>query len=548
MNNIITELKNRKIRVSLHLHDDKDLANGWEIKAIIDNSDLFLDISNLYPLMSIEQTCDLYEYFLLLKISQMSNLIPAIVSEEHKTVFSKIVNEAKKTTDNIDIGHVIKYVNKNYESIFNDEKEMIELKEASINFLTKYVNGISKNVIEYLCDNQKCLLIDRFSHFEKIFENDKELAEKMFPTGELCKIDPYRLDETLRIWTHELNKNKSFLKDVVEKNIPKLYEDICNLSATITIDNVIREEATIRKFYEFLRKIKSPLANDFKKIAKNVEELLSQNIQTKGKKFTYEIPVEKILEEIKTQTSWLTKLTIITHEVKKKGSKLEIISRLSFKKDSDSVIMDLVSTNVATDDYYTLSHQQNLSIVSSIGIATISGILYHNMLDELTEWLKLSLHSIDKQLNSFDSNFDEDIKLLHESLENMVKSNDESIIRYTCYGASMFICALIEKILRGLYFYLASDKQYIPVEKATLGELFNENNEEMVSVFGIEHIKNISFFLQRNGINGIGYNYRNRLAHWTNIQYKELSPSLVSFLLWILVDVINTAYWHFEVQ
>lgn len=62
-----------------------------------------------------------------------------------------------------------------------------------------------------------------------------------------------------------------------------MYEDICNLSATITIDNVIREEATIRKFYEFLRKIKLPLVNDFKKIAKSVEELLSQNIQTKGR-------------------------------------------------------------------------------------------------------------------------------------------------------------------------------------------------------------------------------------------------------------------------
>ena len=38
-------------------------------------------------------------------------------------------------------------------------------------------------------------------------------------------------------------------------------------------------------------------------------------------------------------------------------------------------LLDFVSTNVPTDDFFTMSHQQTLSIMASVGTGTMIGIL-----------------------------------------------------------------------------------------------------------------------------------------------------------------------------
>lgn len=43
----------------------------------------------------------------------------------------------------------------------------------------------------------------------------------------------------------------------------------------------------------------------------------------------------------------------------------------------------------------------------------------------------------------------------------------------------MFICALSEKLLRLFYMSLIKDSLYVPINKATLGDLLSESNDDM---------------------------------------------------------------------
>ena len=133
------------------------------------------------------------------------------------------------------------------------------------------------------------------------------------------------------------------------------------------------------------------------------------------------------------------------------------------------------------------------------------------------------------------------------ALVQLVASNseiDSNAMHGMCYGASMYTCALSEKLLRLLYLHLARDELYIPINKATIGELLVVNNSYLVDIFGENHIKNLSFFLQRTPPSNIGQNIRNSLAHWANVSTEAMTPVLVAKMLWIFTDILNTVFWY----
>lgn len=160
------------------------------------------------------------------------------------------------------------------------------------------------------------MLIDRFDQFEKTFEQNPDLFESIYPTGHLDEINSFRVEKTLDIWCHILNKGKSSLKDPVEKRVAVLAEDIKALSETATIDNILQVEGTIRKFHLFLQRIQSPMANEFAKFAKAAADLLSKNILERGQSFHYEIPVEEIISRWKKTENWEVRLLSLTHDLK----------------------------------------------------------------------------------------------------------------------------------------------------------------------------------------------------------------------------------------
>ena len=543
---LVDEIEKINIPLSLRIFEPSDLATGWEVESIVGNPDIFEDLYEKYPLNKIENFDDYYLYLLSLKLQSLSKVIPILAHEEHKIKIKALSTAAEDALRAINPGSVIKFINKEIDKIFSAEIAEHDIRIVTLDLIAKYNTGISKETFSYLCEHFGYLLIDRFDDFESVFEREPDLFDVLFPSGKLDDISPYRFEDVLCIWQHINQKGKSNLKDSVTRKIPIIFDDVVSLSNSATIDNIIRIEPKVRKFYQFLQMIKSPLANQFAQYAKKTEDLLSKNIMEQGHLFKYEIPVKKIVERLQSIEAWEQRMLYITHDFVEDGQ-ISAVSRLNKMSKPISSTIDLVSTNIPTDDYYTMSHQQMLGITASIGIGTIFGILSNQTACEDYFSLVLSaIKFISEQLNIAEEGLEQDTEQILTMVQLMIDNHDadKKIVHSLCYGAAMFICAFIEKFLRLFYFSMVKDRQYVPSNIATLGDLLNENNKDILSVFGESHIKNLTFFLMQTLQKHIGYNIRNNLAHWSNLSVNILTPTYVEQLLWLLTDIINTVFWH----
>ena len=539
--------QSKNIIISLRNYGPQDLGTGWEAKSIVENPDVFNDLYSRFPLTGISSLDDYYLYLLSRKLVGMREVIPALLQDSHKDIISKLSDDAEKALSIVGNGDVVKFINGNIQDIFEKEKTSHDVRFATLDLVAKYSTGISRDTFAFLCSDYGYLLIDRFDQFEKTFEQNPDLFESIYPTGRLDEINSFRVEKTLDIWCHILSKGKSSLKEPVEKRVAVLAEDIKTLSETATIDNIMQVEGTIRKFHSFLQQIQSPLANEFAEYAKAAAGLLSKNILERGQSFHYEIPVEEIISGWKKTENWEVRLLSITHDLKSDEDALTCVSRLSKEPETKHSLFDLVSTNVLTDDFFTMSHQQTLSIMASVGTGTMIGILRNQ--DTLMDYLNLvasALQLISEQLNVEGEQLQQDVGMFSALVQlvanNLEISNDAT--RGMCYGASMYTCAFSEKLLRVLYFHLAKDERYIPINKATIGELLVVSNTHMVDIFGGNHVKNLSFFLQRTAPSNVGQNIRNTLAHWANVSTEAMTPFFVAKMLWIYTDILNTVFWY----
>lgn len=547
MDSLKQVLENRNIMISLHYYGTQDLATSWEVKTIIENSGFFDDLYPDYPLIEMLSFDDYYLYLLSLKLANMKEIVPILVHEEHKAFITKLSGYAEKAINAISIGDVIKYINNNIQDIFDKDNTTHDVRSVSLDIIAKYSNGISRNVFAFLCKDYGYLLIDRFDQFEKTFELYPDLFESIYPTGHLEEIKSFRLEKTLDIWCHIIQKGKSSLKGIVASRIDVLEKDIKKLSTEANINNILQVEGTIRMFHLFLQRIKSPKANEFAEYSKAAEDLLSKNILERGQIFQYEIPVNEIVNQWKKTENWVKRLLYLTHDFKEENGMITCISRLSKGPDKKHPLIDFVSTNIPTDKFFTMSHQDTLSVIANVGTGTMVGIVRDQ--DTLGDYISLVMSAVSlitERLNAGGEQLQNDLEMwsaLIQIVANNMEINSHAL-NGMCYGASMYTCALSEKLLRLLYMYLVKDEKYVPINKATLGELLVVNNAYMLDIFGENHIKNLSFFLQRSLPSNVGQNIRNNLAHWANYTVSAMTPLFVAKMLWMFTDILNTVFWY----
>lgn len=538
-------LESKKIKISIKHFGIQDGGTFYEIKSIIENIDF---LENLYlqnTFKGINNLDDYYFYLFSLKIISMRESIPYLLHEEHKTLVAKLCDDAEKTISVIKAGDVIRFINQNFQSIFHKEKQYDDQWYVTIDIVAKYCQGIKKENLEYLCNNFRYLLIDRFDKFEKIFETYPDLFDSIYSAKNLEEILSYRLEETLDFCSHIVNKEKGDLKENVEKHITEFSEYIKKMIETATPNNRIQVEIIARKFYSFLERIKSPKANKFAKYLKVASDNCSEDINEHGAFFQYKIDVEKMINDWKEIKDWKNRLLYITHDWKSDKVAPSQVSRLS-REEGKRDIIDFVNSNIPTDDYYTMSQQLALSSISSIEIAFMTEIIRNQ--DDLIDYFSLvtsAISFISGYLNAEEEELQHDVETM-SSLVQMISMNlqtENPAMQGICYSAAMFICALSEKLLRILYAWLVKDEEYIAINKITLGDLLVKNSK-ITEVFEENHVKNLSFFLLKTGENGVGENIRNSLAHLMNISASDLTPFLVVKTLWIFTDILNTIFWH----
>lgn len=544
MESLIAVLKSRGILRSLKYYGPSNFATQWDVDDIIKNPDIFGNFYMLFPLKHIEVFDDYFLYMLSLKLAKLDEFVQYIIKDEHQKAIGLLAIQARNAACKIDRGSVITYIELHLSELLGKTEIARGLRYVTLDFIAQYNTGFNEKTFSYLCSNYAYQIIDKFTDFEKVFDRYPSLFTVLYPSGHFSDIISLRYHETLAIW-HRMNR-KPYASEIIKKYTHDLSEDLKSHIDNVSQDNYIQVEIEIQEFYVFLNKIKSPLANEFSLIASRAKLVSKQFLHEHGHAFQYEIPVDDILDEWAQTNNWILRLLRLTHSFRFEDEKLIVNSCIAGPPQPKQAFIDMMSTNIPSDDFFTISHQQDLSLSINIGAATIIGILLKaELLNDFINLFSSAIYSISEAFKSEDTSLVEGATLLSSMLRLLSDNynSDEHVVQALCYNVSMYTCAYTESLMRALYYYLASDDIYIPTNKITMSSVLDELNKYMSDVFGLEHLKNLSYFFTSISPKEIGLNYRNSLAHWSRITRHELTLAFTAKILWLFIDVLNTTFW-----
>lgn len=476
-------------------------------------------------------------------------MISMVKNEEDQKIVKDISCSAKLQLENVKNGDIVRFINKGYREIFKEENHKHLLPQITLNLMASFQSGITNEVFEYLAKNYNYLLLERYNDFKKCFEKDPSLFNLLFHKKNLEEMRELRLDCVFPIFIAIWNGNNKSLKNIIAPIIENIITDTENLvrkDTSVDSRDILVTDQILRQVYDLIKQIKHPKANVFREYHDQLEKQLQNYIKSHGQAFSYEIPVGEILNELKKHSNWQVQMLSLTHITSKDGSISNWVSRLAVPSKGKQGLIDLVSSNISSDDYFTHSHQNWLRINMSVGAATIHAIWHDQELyPNFIRWYVSFLSFISKQVGCTE-NLEKDIQILTAMLQPVVLSDDKDkeALKPLCYGAGMFICAMMEKVLRSFYIYLLKNKIYVPLTSATLGALLSCQNQEMVDVFGEDHLKNIAYFINTVGDKKIGWNIRNSLADWVGMNATNLNSMLVAQLFYLYTDIVNTLFWY----
>lgn len=548
---ILDVFRENNISLSPHYYGSGDLATNWEIKEIIDHPLFFESLYINFPLMKIEDIDEYILYLFSLKFKNLAEMVPHLLQDEHKEIISALSVKASDICEAIEKGAVIKFINSHIEEIFALEDHIYDIRDTTIDLIKQYASGIDSHVYSYLCANFYWLIIANFESFYRIFKKDPILFEILYPTGHLSDLQKRGFKSTLDIFSTILSGENDVLKKYINDRVSLLLADVETFAASIDEDNVMLSEGVVREVASFLQHIKHPKANEFIVLYKKVEEILFKWINEKGSHTEYEIPVEELIEQFSSTENWIVRLLQLTHGYHPESTPPTLKSRLDFDKEGALQLMDLCSTNLPTDDYFTRSHQMKLSVHASVGAGTMIGIMSRpEVYQDYAKLIANAFVFISERLKREDEHLCDDWALLDQMVQTIIANRElgSESLQPLCYSAAMFTCSLMEKLLRLFYVDRVKGELYVPVESATLGQLLTANNDKIVEAFGRIHTKHLAFFMSKCGEKKIGKNHRNRLAHWTEMKNSSLTVSLVAELLWLFTDVLNTVFWFYIQQ
>lgn len=547
---IVDELTEKGFHFQLKYYGTNDYDTFYDITRILDNRDSFFKLVCSNHLETIESLSEYLNYLFFKKIGFLQEIIPLLKEETDKQYFQLLCDAANEQLNNIDKQTLIRFVNDHYKEIFNSNNNKYLLSEITLDLIVvPFKHGIADEVFEYLAQEQNYSLLNRFHDFQSCFEEKPKLFEKLFHHKNLAEIQQLHFDCVFPIFLYIWNGKNPQLKNIISPIIENIITDTEKLVENSSADssNIISVEHVFQNVYAFLKKIKHQKANDFYKYSQQIEAKMRDYLAKHGQSITCELPTKEILEYIKTRSSWQAQILSLTHSYKKSDAGEGLISLLAFPSKGKQRIIDFVGSNMANDNYFTPSHQQQLQIYSDTGAATVFAIWHDEELcSRFQQGISEFLGFISQQCDCYE-NLANDVNLLRVMLQPVILSDspEKEYLKPLCYGAAMFICAMTEKLLRTVFFSMMKSEAYVPLTSSNMGSLLSPNNPVMVSIFGEDHIKNLAFFLNSVGDKRIGANIRNRLAHWAEIQEDDLQSMLVAKLLFLYTDILNTIFLHY---
>lgn len=471
------------------------------------------------------------------------------MGSKNQEIMRGIIDGLKGIYNKIDFGKQIKFINTNIEEIFSNIEDYYDIGKVTLEKIISFQSGIDEEVFIYLIRNHFFIVIDNYENLQKTIEKNEKIARVFFDENILRKNIIYRLEVICDIVISVSRRKGKGFQNLLQNAVKIILDYGEEVIDKLNENNIMRHHNIVKCIYRFTQELKLLEANKFEKYMEEADKLLGDHLNENG--LTIELDsklqdsikelIDERIKDLKSDNSWQLKLLILTHE-KSIGNMDSILNQPP--KREEASILDYVSTNIDTDEYFTFSHRDRLEISMRLG----STILYKALrdkkaFDELHSSFYMAFNYITDELSYDREDILDDLGLLFVMLEKLFIES-ENVDKYDrqsqSYGLSMFVCALTEKILRITYKYIQQDEEYVSSQRGTMGSYINPNNKVMSRVLGDYQIKHLQFYFLQTDDSKIGFNYRNKLAHWNGIFNNECNEILVCRLFFLFLNVFNS--------
>lgn len=543
--NIIKFLKDKGITSTIRYSGTTNSEAEFEVRKIVKKK----DIINSYLKKTKPQITTIDEYidYLYLKCKiQYEEIIP-LVREDIRDDFANQIRLFKDKYDKYKKENLISFLKENYKDILSNKYNGLYIKRDIIDYtleilLSTYNSGVDDEIIEYLIVNYSYLLYDKFDSCKKIFNSDnkQKFYKKLLDEKMLERNLQYRLNDICNVLQYLKKKNR----ELYYNRLKSLISIMKRRTFNATVDDVINKYYELEKFTKKLKEFGVPDYYVFEKELKTQEHLLDEYLKIHGKSIPFEISTKSIIDILENENEkWYTKSLCLTHTTDKKDTS-QIISNLeyAYKYFARSVIVDSISTNKETDEIFTFSVLNNLSLAMMSG----KHIIYYLMDDnkKLNDLFAYVIMDIDTYFGQdclyFNINtFKFDINMLYDAFKELrlaIKSNDEIKMKWKIYATEMLLCGIIEKLLRNVYYEKTKNEKYVNFDSLSIKSLVIK--EELKNELGEFNCQCLEYYLsKRNG--NIGNNNRNDFGHFNDNMYPKLTIDTVLEELYFLLTVSN---------
>lgn len=540
--NIINFLKEQKASASLIYYGKDDMATGYQIKVLVDYEQ---EINEYYNKKSFDiNNIDDYIDFLFVDMySKLSEIIPLVRDDIKEKVQIEVnhLNDIRKKYKDSDCN---KYIKHNFDTVLNIESlkkydlRAYEIVDITLNYIKDNFKIFkeNKNIYEYIVKNYAYKIFYHFNEYRNIFDKYPEFYNILF-SEEILKGQMYT----------KISHLEDALKVIKSKDI-ELYNNTINLilkiikerSFNTNLEKVMYTFNDIKSTRKLFEKIGEKAYVEIYNEEKKQEIILDEYIHKNGHKSSFEINIKDFVSVYENkEINWEIKSLMITHGRYNKKMVSRFESVLSKKREKN--LIDLVSTNIPTNAYFTYSIQNELSIMMMFGKLMIRYMLFEDdRFDDLMNYLFAGIANYTEKFNINISNIEDDFNMISFTLKNLVneskrKEKDELIVQLWNYNAIHLIVGVFEKIIRELYYENIQMKKYVPKEKLTLENIFKD--EELDDMFGQANKKAFQYFLTSD--NFVGNNLRNDICHYNNNIYEICTLDNTLTVVYILLTLTN---------
>lgn len=552
--NIVEKLKLENIDVEVECFE----GIPYEIKEILRGKEIILSNYENANILSLE---DYINYVFLSYIMQFQEL-HFTVEDNENAEFEKFINACKQIYDKYAVGDLVKYIQKDYTTIYNykdyNNPLGFDLKTYTSDFIAEHFNSFDGKITTYVINKYTYNVIDSFEKWYKYFLKRPERLQILFSERNIDKVLNKRVQELVSIiealyrndkFKEQINNTLKIIYSILEKKYfnPKGEQD------------VVKSYYMLNDVLPLYKKLKSTYTYKIELELKKVEELRNANIIKNGGAQTFQVDLKPFKDFFEDNTKpWEIRIIFSTHYREGEGNLASFLE--AGAKCKDRLLCDeSARKNPGTDSYFTNWRLRNLELY--ILKAKSRFIVLMSTQDNVREYLSDiygELRFICKSINTTMEAecLNENMDMLSQFLNDIFIESSISgkqcnrSIKNNIYGCAMFICGLIEKILRIIYKNSMYEISYIPDSIVTLGYLLKENKNDssiILDILGAEQLKCLKYYLHNLDVNNlVGKNIRNDLAHINGKTMKKLNKNLILELLAYLTSVINSCVLYYQ--